>query len=449
MLTGPPGRPGPWLPGSKARSAASSSSPPDMPAKQQNMPQAKTPEKTVQIVTVVGARPNFMKAGPIIQAIRRHNECGKNPEIRHRLVHTGQHYDAMMSDQFFADLNLPAPDVHLGVGSASQAVQTAQILEKFEAELRRDLPDVVIVVGDVNSTMACALATAKLSLPPNTIRPLIVHVEAGLRSFDREMPEEINRIVTDHVADILFVTEKSGLVNLRREGIPAPKVFYVGNTMIDSLLAFKGRADESPVLANLGLRHDAAKNGKRGGVKPYALLTLHRPSNVDEPASFRNVLEGISALSKELEVIFPVHPRTRKRIAEFGFDHYFHGGKAEDGKGIRLIDPLGYLDFLCLMKNARLVLTDSGGIQEETTCLGVPCVTIRENTERPVTVKRGTNVVAGTSAAGIRKAVARQMTRKVRGRAPEKWDGKAAERILPILLTQISRQPVEEVEQVR
>jgi UDP-N-acetylglucosamine 2-epimerase (non-hydrolysing) len=449
MLIGPTGRPGPWLPGLASRSAASSSNPPDMLSKQRNIPQAMMSSKSIEIVTVVGARPNFMKAGPIIQAIRRHNECGKNPEIRHRLVHTGQHYDAMMSDQFFADLNLPAPDVHLGVGSGSQAVQTAQILERFESELLRDLPDMVIVVGDVNSTMACALATAKLSLPANTTRPLIVHVEAGLRSFDREMPEEINRIVTDHLADILFVTEKSGLVNLRREGIPPGKIFFVGNTMIDSLLAFQSRADQSTVLENLGLRPDIAKNGKRGGGKPYALLTLHRPSNVDEPAAFRNVLDGISALSQELEVIFPVHPRTRKRIAEFGFGHYFQESNAEGGKGIRLIEPLGYLDFLCLMKNARLVLTDSGGIQEETTCLGVPCVTIRDNTERPVTVKHGTNVIAGTTAAGIRKAVSRRITRKTSVRAPEKWDGKAAERIVPILLTQINRQLVEEMEQVR
>jgi UDP-N-acetylglucosamine 2-epimerase (non-hydrolysing) len=253
------------------------------------------------------------------------------------------------------------------------------------------------------------------------------------------MPEEINRIVTDHLADILFVTEKSGLANLRREGIPAEKIFFVGNTMIDSLVACEGRADQSPVLTNLGLRLDSSKNGKRAPARPYALLTLHRPSNVDESAAFRNILEGISALSEQMEVIFPVHPRTRKRIGEFRFDRLFQEGKADGGKGIRLIDPLGYLDFLCLMKNARLVLTDSGGIQEETTCLGVPCITLRENTERPVTVKHGTNMIAGTSASGIRKAVSRQISRKARMRAPEKWDGKTAERIVGILVNALGR----------
>jgi UDP-N-acetylglucosamine 2-epimerase (non-hydrolysing) len=398
---------------------------------------AKTQGKNfIKIVTVVGARPNFMKAGPILGAIRNHNKLGKTPGIEHLLVHTGQHYDALMSDQFFMDLDLPTPDVHLGVGSGSQAFQTAQVLEKFESVLTREVPDLVIVVGDVNSTLACALATAKLNVTSNTSRPLVAHVEAGLRSFDRAMPEEINRIVTDHVADILFVTEKSGLDNLRHEGIPSEKIFFVGNTMIDSLVAFKRQADKSTVLSKLGLNHQGI-NKHRPLAKPYALMTLHRPSNVDEPMALRNVLEGIHEVSETLEVIFPVHPRTRKRIREFGLGQFFQTDGSSSGTGIRLIDPLGYLDFLCLMKNAHLVLTDSGGIQEETTCLGVPCVTLRENTERPVTVKQGTNIIAGTCAARIGRAIKAQLTRKQKVSIPPKWDGKAAQRIVPILVEQI------------
>jgi UDP-N-acetylglucosamine 2-epimerase (non-hydrolysing) len=390
-------------------------------------------EFVVKFLTVVGARPNFMKVAPIIRAIREYNDQKKGPQIVHVLVHTGQHYDALMSDQFFADLKLPEPDVHLGIGSGSQAVQTAGILEKFDLVLSQQQPDIVIVVGDVNSTLACALATAKFTATLNRPRPLIAHVEAGLRSFDRAMPEEINRIVTDHLADFLFVTEKSGIVNLRREGIPSGKIFFVGNAMIDSLLTYKNRADESPVLKTLDLHIGNNKNGKRVGAKRYALLTLHRPSNVDEPVAFQAILKGLSDLSGQMEVIFPVHPRTRKRIAEFGFESYFQGNATLGPKGIRLIDPLGYLDFLCMMKNACLVLTDSGGVQEETTCLGVPCVTLRENTERPVTVNHGTNVIAGISSVGIRRAIARQMTRKTKHGVPEKWDGKAAPRIVAIL----------------
>jgi UDP-N-acetylglucosamine 2-epimerase (non-hydrolysing) len=397
-------------------------------------------DMAIKLLIVVGARPNFMKAAPIIRAIREHNLGNEGAQIQHLLVHTGQHYDALMSDQFFIDLGLPKPDVHLGVGSGSQAVQTAQILEKFEQVLLRERPSIVVVVGDVNSTLACALATAKLTVAPTDSRPLIAHVEAGLRSFDRAMPEEINRIVTDHLADLLFVTERSGVTNLRREAIPPEKIFFVGNTMIDSLCAFKDRADESGILDHLDLRSTAARNGKRGAAKPYALLTLHRPSNVDDSTAFRNVLEGMSELREQLAIIFPVHPRTRKRIEEFGLESYFESDAARPSRGVRLIDPLGYLDFLCLMKNAHLVLTDSGGVQEETTCLGVPCVTLRENTERPVTVKRGTNVIGGTSAERIRTAVANQMSRKVRQRTPEKWDGRAAQRIVSILAGTVDRQ---------
>ena len=401
----------------------------------------------IKIVTVVGARPNFMKAAPVLQAIRQRNEKkgARALKIQHLLVHTGQHYDALMSDRFFSDLNLPRPDVYLGVGSGSQGSQTAEILRKFEDVVTQEWPDVVVVVGDVNSTVACALATAKLPVSANRRRPLIAHIEAGLRSFDRMMPEEINRIVTDHLSDLLFVTEKSGLVNLRREGISDKKIFFVGNTMIDSLLAFQERADESSILDSFGLRAETSRNGSRGAVQPYALLTLHRPSNVDEKAAFLKILRGLENLSSQLPIVFPVHPRTRKRIEEFGLQQYFEISEAAGlapitapvaptgAQGIRLADPLGYIDFLCVMKHARLVLTDSGGIQEETTCLGVPCVTIRENTERPVTVKRGTNVVAGTSIQGIRKAIRQQIGRKIRPRVPEKWDGKTAQRIVEIL----------------
>jgi UDP-N-acetylglucosamine 2-epimerase (non-hydrolysing) len=399
--------------------------------------------QTIKVLTVVGARPNFMKVAPIIRAISRHNKNGESPEIRHILVHTGQHYDALMSDCFFADLDLPKPDVHLGVGSGSQAAQTAEILRAFEPVLLRELPHVVVVVGDVTSTVACALATAKLPVGKQS-RPLVAHVEAGLRSFDRAMPEEINRIVTDHLADILFVTEASGLINLQQEGIPSDKVFFVGNTMIDSLLTLKDRADESEILAQLGLHIPEVRNGDGRLALPYALMTLHRPSNVDEAEPFQNILEGLSSLSRELPIIFPVHPRTRKRIEELGLGRYFGLGGA-DSTGIRLIDPLGYVDFLCLMKNANLVLTDSGGIQEETTCLGIPCITVRENTERPVTVEHGTNVIAGTSVSGIRAAIQSQIARQMRPSSPEKWDGKAAERIVSVIVAQTRKEamPVE------
>ncbi len=409
------------------------------------------PAKTLKIITVVGARPNFMKAAPIIAAIRAHNEClGMWPNctraggfpfaLQNVLVHTGQHYDEAMSDRFFADLNIPKPDVHLGVGSGSHAAQTAQIMKRFEEILLQQKPDLLVVVGDVNSTLACALVAAKISLGANGTRPLIAHVEAGLRSFDRAMPEEINRILTDHVADLLFVTEESGLRNLREEGIPEEKIHFVGNTMIDSLFAFKDRADGSNILYKLGLRSHKGGPGITDGLVRYALLTLHRPSNVDQRATFLNILEGLEELSHSCPVIFPAHPRTQKRIAEFGFECFFgtedgsHKGKTSDSihpdGRIRLVEPLGYLDFLCLMGHAAVVVTDSGGIQEETTCLGVPCVTVRENTERPVTVEVGTNVLAGTSKEGIRRAIRQQIESSVSGVVPEGWDGRSAQRIL-------------------
>jgi UDP-N-acetylglucosamine 2-epimerase (non-hydrolysing) len=397
-----------------------------------------------KIMVVVGARPNFMKAAPILAAIREFNAkaSGRESEpqdlsIRPILVHTGQHYDAAMSDQFFADLDLPHPDIHLGVGSGSHAVQTAEVMKRFEEVLLKEKPDAVIVVGDVNSTLACSLATAKISFDKNGTRPLIAHVEAGLRSFDRAMPEEVNRVATDHLSDLLFVTEQSGLENLRREGISMDKVFFVGNTMIDSLLAFQHRADQSEILEKLGLRE---RTGSEPSVTPYALLTLHRPSNVDSKEAFREILEGISEISARSTIIFPVHPRTRQRISEFGLEDHFGNGHSGNVPGIRLVEPLGYLDFMCVMKHAILVVTDSGGIQEETTCLGVPCVTVRENTERPVTVEKGTNVLAGTQRTGIQNAIRSQLSGKIRGEVPEKWDGEAAQRILGILLTELGEE---------
>jgi len=392
-------------------------------------------------------------------AIRDHNECAAASRstgragasrlvLQNVLVHTGQHYDEAMSDRFFADLNIPKPDVHLEVGSGSHAVQTAEIMKRFEQVLLREKPDLLIVVGDVNSTVGCALVAAKISFDANGSRPLIAHVEAGLRSRDRGMPEEINRIVTDHLADLLFVTEESGIRNLRDEGIPDEKVHFVGNTMIDSLLAFKDQANESKILDKLNLRSASGKNGSANGAARYALLTLHRPSNVDQPETFLKILEGLEELSKSCPIIFPAHPRTQKKLAAFGLERFFrlengnndgasHPAGA-DGR-IRLVEPLGYLDFLCLMGHATLVVTDSGGIQEETTCLGVPCVTVRENTERPVTVTVGTNILAGTTKEGIRKATRQQLESRVSGAVPEAWDGKSAQRIVGLICHEIEK----------
>src|SRR5713226_171494 len=406
----------------------------------------------MKILTVVGARPNFMKAAPIIAAINEHNRrVAASPvdrrepsaeTIQHVLVHTGQHYDERMSGSFFSDLNLPKPDIHLGVGSGSHAVQTAEIMKKFEKVVLREKPDIVVVVGDVNSTVACALVTAKISFDSAGSRPLIAHVEAGLRSFDRSMPEEINRLLTDHVSDLHFVTEESGLQNLRNEGVSPDRIHFVGNTMIDSLLAFKEKAETSTILEKLALVSQAGKNGEADSVTRYALLTLHRPSNVDNRDVFLNIIAGLEELAMDCPVIFPVHPRTQRRIREFeiGLDgsarkHKGNGpGSGIWRGGIILTDPLGYLDFLCLMKHASLVVTDSGGIQEETTILGTPCVTVRENTERPVTVESGTNTIAGTKTDTIKDAIRRQLGRKRDNGVPRKWDGQAAARIIDIMV---------------
>jgi UDP-N-acetylglucosamine 2-epimerase (non-hydrolysing) len=369
----------------------------------------------VKILSVVGARPNFMKIGPIAKEISRW------PDLRHVLVHTGQHYDFNMSETFFRDLEIPNPDIFLGVGSGSHAEQTGKVMAELEKVIQAERPDVVVVVGDVNSTMAAAITAAKLCVP-------VAHVEAGLRSFDRSMPEEINRVVTDAVSELLFVSETSGLENLAREGVAKEKLFFVGNVMIDSLL-------ENIEQARKG------RTWERFGVFPrqYALLTLHRPSNVDSQGALEGILSGISEISRFLPVVFPVHPRTRKKIMEYGKkDVFANGGDTKTGggreRGILLSEPLSYLEFLSLESEAKIVLTDSGGIQEETTVLGIPCLTIRKNTERPVTVTAGTNVLVGGDGQRIVREADRVMRGEFkRGSVPELWDGRTAERIVSIL----------------
>jgi UDP-N-acetylglucosamine 2-epimerase (non-hydrolysing) len=392
--------------------------------------------KPLRIVLVAGARPNFMKIAAIIDAVARHNAAARRP-ITCRLVHTGQHYDERMSSAFFRDLGLPVSDVDLEVGSASHAVQTAEIMKRFEPVLLREQPDVVVVVGDVNSTVACALVAAKIVYPtptaPGRERPLIAHVEAGLRSFDRAMPEEVNRIVTDALADLLFVTEPSAEENLLREGVPRSRIHFVGNTMVDTLLKHRERARQSSILTRLGLAGAGA--GEPGD---YAVLTLHRPSNVDEPATFRAIIEALAVVARQLPIVFPTHPRTQSRIEAFGFGQYFAsadgGGVTRTPAGrITCLPPVGYLDFLCLMSNARLVLTDSGGIQEETTVLGVPCVTLRENTERPATITHGTNALAGTKTEEIVHQAFNALHQRAPVRRPKLWDGRAGDRIVKVL----------------
>jgi UDP-N-acetylglucosamine 2-epimerase (non-hydrolysing) len=327
------------------------------------------------------------------------------------LVHTGQHYDDELSRVFFDDLGLPRPDVDLGVGSGTHAWQTAQVMLRFEPVLERAAPGLVVVVGDVNSTLACALVAVKRRVP-------VAHVEAGLRSFDRDMPEEINRLLTDVIADLLFTTSEDAGANLRREGVPDDRIFFVGNPMVDSLLTHRARAERSAIRTRLGVAD-----------RDYGLVTLHRPSNVDDPEILRRLVAALRDASRLLPMIFPVHPRTAGRLREFGLEP----GAGADG-GIRLVEPLGYLDFLHLMAHARAVLTDSGGIQEETTVLGVPCLTLRTTTERPVTVAEGTNIIVGTDAVRIIAEVERIVEgRGKTGRVPVLWDGRAAERVLAVL----------------
>ena len=358
----------------------------------------------MKILAVVGARPNFVKIAPIMA------ELAEYPYIRTTLVHTGQHYDARMSDSFFANLEIPRPDTNLKVQSTGAIAQIAEIMTRLEPVLERVHPDVVVVVGDVNSTVAATLAAVKVGRP-------VAHVEAGLRSFDRAMPEEVNRILTDSVSDLLFTSEPSGDENLIREGVSPEKIHFVGNVMIDTLFRYRERARESDVLDRLHL--------SGGG---YAVLTLHRPSNVDDEGTLGMLLGAIARIQAEIPVVFPVHPRTRRRLEALA-------GVLPPMPGLRLVDPMPYLDFLQLMGEARCVLTDSGGIQEETTALRIPCLTLRHNTERPITVTRGTNRIVGTDPSAIYE-IWRQVAdgQWASGELPELWDGKAAGRIVRVLL---------------
>ena len=365
----------------------------------------------VKIVNVVGARPNLPKIAPLLREMQR------RPEIEPILVHTGQHYDEGLSDIFFRQMGIPAPQVNLGVGSGSHAVQTAEILKRIEPLLIEQSPELVLVVGDVNSTIAVSLAAVKLGIR-------IAHVEAGLRSFDRSMPEEINRVLTDALADYLFVTEESAIENLLKEGRPREAIHFVGNVMIDSLQHFLSLAHNSLIGDDLALKTGAYW-------RRFAILTLHRPSNVDSIEKLRCLLRAIDSVAKEVPVIFPVHPRTQHRLTQAAITHH---------PNISVIPPVGYLDFLCLLSKAMLVLTDSGGIQEETTALGVPCLTLRENTERPITVSQGTNLLVGTDPTRIVAAAKEVLAgRGKTGRVPLLWDGYAAERIVDILVKHVSR----------
>ena len=363
----------------------------------------------VHLVSIVGARPNFMKVAPIARAL-----VERQPSWRHRIVHTGQHYDPNMSDVFFRDLEIPEPDVYLGVGSGTHAEQTARVMLELEAIFAVEPVDLVIVVGDVNSTLAATLVAVKRGIP-------VAHVEAGLRSFDREMPEEINRMLTDAVADILLTPSRDADENLKREGVDASRIEFVGNVMIDSLQKFIPKARETRAWETFGLTPGN-----------YALVTLHRPSNVDDAATLRGVFDVLVRLAEHVPVLFPVHPRTRKMIEQFGVERL--------PSSLQCVDPVGYLEFLGLEAEAQLVLTDSGGIQEETTVLGVPCLTLRDNTERPITVTAGTNRVVGSRPEAIWEAVQAVLADK---RAtlppPELWDGRSAGRIVDVLERFIAR----------
>lgn len=376
----------------------------------------KSNSRPLRVLCVVGARPNFMKIAPIMRAFNDGSRA-----LRAILLHTGQHYDEAMKAAFFTQLGIPEPDVDLEVGSASHAVQTAEIMRRFEPQLEAQRADAVLVVGDVNSTIACALVAAKRGIP-------VVHVEAGLRSYDRTMPEEINRVLTDQISDMLFTTERSALDNLVREGIDPGRVHFTGNVMIDTLFAnLPKAASPEQVVAQRG-------QGRAFDISAgYGLVTLHRPSNVDEPAVLKRLLDTLLEISAQLPLVFPVHPRTLARLREFGLDAPLAAGR------ILQTPPLGYLELLGLMAKARLVLSDSGGIQEETTALGVPCVTLRENTERPITVEQGTNTVVGTDPAAIHAVVDDVLASGgKRGRVPELWDGHAAERIADLMASELA-----------
>ena len=362
--------------------------------------------KKKKIIIVGGARPNFMKVGPLLREFREHKR-----DFLVKLVHTGQHYDFKMSEVFFRDLGIPKPNIYLGAGSGSHAIQTAKVMIAFEKVLIQEKPNWIIVVGDVNSTLACSVVASKMGVK-------VAHVEAGLRSFDRSMPEEINRIVTDSLSDALFVSEPRGLVNLKKEGIAASKIFFVGNVMIDTLLHQMSKIDKSPILNTLNLEP-----------KEYAVLTLHRPSNVDARHTLLEIYKILKETSAKIKVVYAIHPRTRKMISAHGLDTQF-----SSLKNVPLIDPLGYVDFIKLVKHSCFALTDSGGIQEETTVLKVPCLTMRENTERPVTITEGTNILVGRSHQKIVRYMRQILAGKFKqGNTPKLWDGKTAERIARIL----------------
>ncbi|MBE0426199.1 MAG: UDP-N-acetylglucosamine 2-epimerase (non-hydrolyzing) [Nitrospirae bacterium] len=388
-------------------------------------------------ILVAGARPNFMKIAPLIKEIERYNTSKKVTEqkITPLLVHTGQHYDKGLSKVFFDELNIPKPDVNLGVGSGSHGEQTGKIMISFEKVAIEHKPDLVIVVGDVNSTIACALVSAKLCIP-------VAHVEAGLRSFDRSMPEEINRILTDRISDYLFTPSEDANKNLLNEGIPVEKIFLVGNIMVDSLMSILPYVQKSGIFSRL--------NGilpQKDAIQEYALLTLHRPSNVDDKKTLNRELGCLGAISKSIPILFPVHPRTKKQIQAFGLEKKiiwlndeFQPLNHQNKNYLYGLPPLGYLDFMALMNRAKVIFTDSGGIQEESTVMGIPCITLRENTERPVTVQHGTNILAGTDPEKIREAFVYAMSNSVQTKIPELWDGKTAKRIVTILTSsQIQR----------
>ncbi len=392
----------------------------------------------MKIISVVGARPNFMKVAPIHRAIANYNSKSSSVSDRHSTIqpfnhsnepdrithlicHTGQHYDEKMSKIFFQDLELPEPDFYLGVGSGTHAEQTGKVMIEFEKVLLKEKPDYVLVVGDVNSTIACTLTAAKLHIKT-------IHVEAGLRSGDRMMPEEVNRVLTDSISDLLFVTEESGIKNLTHEGVPEEKVYFTGNVMIDSVAYYLSKAEKSNILNELSVE-----------VGEYILVTLHRPSNVDEPEQLRKLIGMLNRLAERRKVIFPVHPRTRKNLENQSLMQTIRS-EAEiptrrDSQSVHLCDPIGYIDFLALTKKAELILTDSGGIQEESTYLGVQCITLRDSTERPVTVDIGTNQLLGSDLIAAEKAANEILDGNLKnGGVPELWDGYAAERIVKVII---------------
>jgi UDP-N-acetylglucosamine 2-epimerase (non-hydrolysing) len=362
-----------------------------------------------KVISVVGARPNFMKLAPIHRAFQKYSDT-----VHHLICHTGQHYDEKMSKIFFEDLELPEPDFFLGIGSHSIPVQTAQIMIEFEKVLLREKPDAIIVVGDVNSTTACSITAVQMGIECH-------HIEAGLRSFDRTMPEEINRILTDSISTSLYTTEQSAVTNLLHEGVKREKIYEVGNVMIDSLVHLLPKVEKSAILSKLSLHE-----------KGYVLVTLHRPANVDNKDRLTDMFEVLERVAEKKNVIFPMHPRTKKNLEKFELARFMNGK-------VRIIEPVGYIDFIALTKNGAIVLTDSGGIQQETTYLGVPCITLRDNTELPVTISMGTNILAGTDMKKAEPIINDRLTeRSLKYDIPPLWDGKAAERIVKIIADRLN-----------